>query len=109
MRNASKPQRVTLEELAAITNRGYERVETKPGSVESRLDRVGTRREQTATKDDIRGINARLDTIRQDITDLDDLHPRIPGNSWGLLIFRIQGVARSLGLLRKSRVSRVTR
>ncbi|MDP3795381.1 MAG: hypothetical protein Q8R13_05710 [bacterium] len=72
MPKSSKPKRTTIEDLAAITSRGFERVEGRLEGVEGRLDSL-----EKKTDLGFAHVNARLDQVRRDIAGLDDLNKRV--------------------------------
>ncbi|MDZ4296187.1 MAG: hypothetical protein U1A16_02345 [Patescibacteria group bacterium] len=65
MPKSSKPKRTTIEDLAAITSRGFELIEGRLDSLEKKTD-LG-----------FAHVNARLDQVRRDIAGLDDLNKRV--------------------------------
>lgn len=70
---SSKPKRITINGLAMMTARGFEDVEECLGE---RMDR-GFERVEKAVAGGFQSVNARLDEIRGDIADLDDLRERV--------------------------------
>ena len=72
---------ITIDDLAAMVKRGFD-------SMDKRFDAVDKRSDQMATKDDLHALeqkvdagfahmNARLDTIRSDISDLPSIREEL--------------------------------
>ena len=72
----AKKKRTTIEDLALMTARGFEQTAAKED-----LKVLATKEELLATKEEMqrgfRSVNARLDLIRQDISDLPVLREKI--------------------------------
>lgn len=74
------PKKITIDDLAAMTKRGFDGLEENLGS---RI-RESEGRILTTMRDGFQGVQARLDVIRADIADLPqmreelrDLHARV--------------------------------
>ncbi|MDP3795383.1 MAG: hypothetical protein Q8R13_05720 [bacterium] len=94
-RSLPRPKRVTIDDLAAMVARGFEHTATKgdvatlKGDVATLKGDVATLKGDVATlkgdmarlehkvDDGFAHVNARLDQVRRDIADLDDLRERV--------------------------------
>lgn len=82
-----KPKLVTIGDLTAMTARGFENVEQRLGDrmnigferMEGTMIGLGKTMEEgfARIEGDFQHVNARLDQIRRDIADLDDLRERV--------------------------------
>ena len=71
-RKATAPKRMSIEDLALITGRFFEHLEKTIGTLADQTVKGFARMDEN-----FKHIDARLDAIRQDIADLDDLRERV--------------------------------
>ncbi|MDZ4296665.1 MAG: hypothetical protein U1A16_04855 [Patescibacteria group bacterium] len=110
-RTLRKLKRVTLEDLAAMTARGFGEVQAGLAVVKEEVagvkaDLVGVKAGLAVVKEEVAGVkadltrierkvddgfahvNARLDQVRRDIADLDDLRERVETLEGQMVVFR---------------------